>query len=190
MAVCNKTGSIAIYNSNKNVFLSPYSDGPIQFHTTPEGNMNVEMLMVLIPGLSWVLFALGGTQISPTIGGQKWIRRFLLPGLWCLTAFFYTTWWQAPLATLPAMLFYSLGYGDSTPWWQKILIGCSYGLIGVAVGISWWNLVTPIMFSLLFFLSNWKPTEKMFSWKICEGSFGLFIGIQLAYTLMGGGIIW
>ena len=42
MAVCNKTGSIAIYNSNKNVFLSPYSDGPIKFHTTPEGNMNVE----------------------------------------------------------------------------------------------------------------------------------------------------
>ena len=42
MAVCNKTGSIAIYNSNKNVFLSPYSDGPINFHTTPEGQMHIE----------------------------------------------------------------------------------------------------------------------------------------------------
>ena len=34
MAVCNKTGAIAIYNESKNLFLSPQADGPIQFTGT------------------------------------------------------------------------------------------------------------------------------------------------------------
>jgi hypothetical protein len=37
MAVCNKTGTIAIYNPDKNLFLSPMSDGPLTFNRTPEG---------------------------------------------------------------------------------------------------------------------------------------------------------
>jgi len=34
MAICNKTGCIAIYNSSLNLFLSPFADGPIQFTDT------------------------------------------------------------------------------------------------------------------------------------------------------------
>ena len=37
MAVCNKTGTIAIYNPDKNLFLSPMSDGPLKFNRSPEG---------------------------------------------------------------------------------------------------------------------------------------------------------
>jgi len=37
MAVCNKTGTIAVYNPDKNLFLSPMSDGPLTFNRTPEG---------------------------------------------------------------------------------------------------------------------------------------------------------
>ena len=44
MAVCNKTGAIAIYNDSRNLFLSPFADGPIQFHTNPDGTMNVKTL--------------------------------------------------------------------------------------------------------------------------------------------------
>ena len=44
MAVCNKTGSIAIYNEEKNLFLSPYADGPINFHTNPDGSINIKNL--------------------------------------------------------------------------------------------------------------------------------------------------
>jgi len=152
--------------------------------------MNPELLMVFLPGLSWILFALGGTEISPTIPGQKWIRRFLLPCIYLMFALCCVSWWQAILATLPAMLFFCLPYGSSTPWWQKILVGCSYALIGVAIGISWWNLFTAVGFTVLFLLSNTKLTEKIFMWKICEGFFGLLVGIQLAYVLMGCGIIW
>ena len=88
------------------------------------------------------------------------------------------------------MAIFSLGYGSTTPWWEKALIGCAYALIGVAIGISWWNLVTAFAFITLFFLSNTKLIAKMFTWKICEGFFGLFVGIQLAYVLMGLGRIW
>ena len=42
MAICNKTGAIAIYNEVKNLFLSPFADGPINFHTNPDGTMNVK----------------------------------------------------------------------------------------------------------------------------------------------------
>jgi DNA-directed RNA polymerase II subunit RPB2 len=42
MAVCNKSGAIAIYNDSRNLFLSPFADGPIQFHTNPDGSMNIK----------------------------------------------------------------------------------------------------------------------------------------------------
>ena len=44
MAVCNKTGMIAIYNPAQNIFLSPGADGPVKFHTTMDGKMNLEMI--------------------------------------------------------------------------------------------------------------------------------------------------
>ena len=44
MAVCNKTGAIAIYNEAKNLFLSPYADGPIQFANNPDGTQNIKNL--------------------------------------------------------------------------------------------------------------------------------------------------
>jgi DNA-directed RNA polymerase II subunit RPB2 len=34
MAICNKSGGIAIYNKELNLFLSPFADGPIQFKQT------------------------------------------------------------------------------------------------------------------------------------------------------------
>jgi len=42
MAVCNKTGCIAIYNSSRNIFLSPFADGPVNFTTTFDGKLNVD----------------------------------------------------------------------------------------------------------------------------------------------------
>jgi DNA-directed RNA polymerase II subunit RPB2 len=44
MAICNKTGFISIYNEEKNLFLSPYADGPINFSTNPDGSMNIKNL--------------------------------------------------------------------------------------------------------------------------------------------------
>jgi len=44
IAVCNKTGSIAIYNESKNLFLSMFADGPIKFVTNPDGSLNIKNL--------------------------------------------------------------------------------------------------------------------------------------------------
>jgi hypothetical protein len=41
IAVCNKTGAIAIYNEAQNLFLSPYADGPIKFNTNPDGTQSI-----------------------------------------------------------------------------------------------------------------------------------------------------
>ena len=37
MAVCNKTGTVAIYNPEKNLFLSPFAYGPLVFNKNVEG---------------------------------------------------------------------------------------------------------------------------------------------------------
>jgi hypothetical protein len=37
MAVCNKTGAVAVYNPERNLFLSPFSDGPLMFSNSKEG---------------------------------------------------------------------------------------------------------------------------------------------------------
>jgi DNA-directed RNA polymerase II subunit RPB2 len=42
MAVCNKTGCTAIYNSSLNLFLSPFADGPINFNTSLDGKINIQ----------------------------------------------------------------------------------------------------------------------------------------------------
>ena len=43
MAICNKTGMIAIYNPSKNLFMSPMADGPIRFvGSIAENNMTVQ----------------------------------------------------------------------------------------------------------------------------------------------------
>ena len=41
MAVCNKSGCIAIYNKSKNIFLSPHADGPLKFKEDLENNVNI-----------------------------------------------------------------------------------------------------------------------------------------------------
>lgn len=44
IAVCNQTGSIAIYNESKNLFLSPMCDGPLQFTQNLKGDLNIKQL--------------------------------------------------------------------------------------------------------------------------------------------------
>jgi hypothetical protein len=45
IAVCNKTGGIAIYNEDKNVFISPWVDGPVKFVDSLDGkNKNIEQI--------------------------------------------------------------------------------------------------------------------------------------------------
>jgi DNA-directed RNA polymerase beta subunit len=43
LAICNNTGATAIYNSAKNLFMSPMSDGPVNFTISPDNlTMNLQ----------------------------------------------------------------------------------------------------------------------------------------------------
>jgi len=44
VAVCNNSGTIAVYNETKNIFISPFADGPVKFNTNIEDELNVEVV--------------------------------------------------------------------------------------------------------------------------------------------------
>jgi hypothetical protein len=44
MAVCNKTGTIAIYNSMRDLFISPMADGPVKFTGNLLSEMNIDKI--------------------------------------------------------------------------------------------------------------------------------------------------
>ena len=44
MAICNISGTLAIYNENKNIFLSPFVDGPIQFNQTQMNELKLDSI--------------------------------------------------------------------------------------------------------------------------------------------------
>ena len=44
MAICNKTGTLAIYNESQNLFLSPMADGPIKFNGTIAEHLKIQTL--------------------------------------------------------------------------------------------------------------------------------------------------
>jgi DNA-directed RNA polymerase II subunit RPB2 len=46
MAVCNKTGAIAIYNPSLNLFLSPFADGPLVFNKTIDGKLILDIFSI------------------------------------------------------------------------------------------------------------------------------------------------
>lgn len=146
--------------------------------------------MVFLPGISWILFALGGTQISDKIKGWKGWRRFILPFVYgVFSTISNVVWWKVMLVMALAGIVYSLPYGHKVSWKMKSLVALGYSLISIPVGFSIWNVITGVGFLSLFKLSNMKVTSNIFVWKFAEGTFGLLCGISLAYALMGYSII-
>lgn len=135
-----------------------------------------EMLQITLMACFGACFAIGGT-------GFLEVRRYLMPGLGAVIIT-----WAVPDAwflTLAAMILLGIvlhfGYGDEVNWPWKALVGFSYSLPSLFYGWSWWNFIYPGLFIGLFALSNWKPSAKSFTWKICEFIFGSGI----AFTLIG-----
>ena len=42
MAVCNKSGMLAVYNPDKNLFMSPIVDGPLHYHISPSQPIKID----------------------------------------------------------------------------------------------------------------------------------------------------
>ena len=143
-----------------------------------------EWLIILTISVSGILFSAGGTHIDK-IGGQKWLRRYLLPCFLAIMAFLsgVNVWWQ--LCILLALIVpLSAGYGSNSPYWKKVLVFTAYGLPTLAIGFSWWVVIMPVTLTLLFMASNWKPLANTVYWKAWEYLAGTLIGITLVGAIL------
>lgn len=136
--------------------------------------MNPEYLMIASMGLGGILFAIGGT-------GWKPARRFVLPIVLGIIALFSgVIWWKCLVMAIGMVGAFCLPYGERTPYWGKFLVGCAFILPTTMLGFSWWQIITPICFIIMFWLSNWKYTAKIFFWKAVEFITGSLVGITVA----------
>lgn len=123
------------------------------------------------------MFAIGGTGFKP-------VRRFLLPIVLAgLVLWSGVIWWKCAIMAAGLMIAFCLPYGERTPYWAKALVANADVLPTLILGFSWWQIITPNLFLLMFWLSNWKPTANIFSWKFVEFLTGSFIGITVASLL-------
>ena len=44
MAICNNSGVVAIYKESRNLFISPYADGPLKFSKNLDDETNIEVI--------------------------------------------------------------------------------------------------------------------------------------------------
>lgn len=132
--------------------------------------MNKEILIIGVPAVSWVLFALGGYK-------WKWIRRFLLPCfLGGIALLMGILWWKVILFTFLLSAVLCLPYGENTPILGRGVVILCYGLAFLALKLTPIALIPPVTFGVFYWLSlkyNW------FGWKYTEGLVGLSLGITL-----------
>ena len=125
-----------------------------------------------------LLFALGGT-------GFKWARRFVFPGVMAVLLYFHGG--VFPLMILSSCLLLAfilcMGYGESKTWLYRGLVFASYALPSLLIGWSYWAGILVVGTIGMFALSNFKPTEISFPWKLVEGGYGFLISASFIGAL-------
>lgn len=139
-----------------------------------------ELLMIFCMSISGILFSLGGTDINGK--GYKAIRRYLLPFILSIIASYNAILWQSFAYSLILCFFLHLGYGDRCSWLKRVIIFIGYGLPSLFFGFSWWVVITPVILTLLFLGSRWKPLASTIFWK----AFEYLGGVLIALCFIGG----
>lgn len=136
--------------------------------------LNIELIYILMLGLSSSLFALGGTG-KWALSNKLW-RRLGVPVV-IVAGFLLLGCWFVPAILTGVSLFgvLTLGYGDGKPWWYKTIVAFSYSLVFLLVGWTWWFIIAPLYFLSLFYMSNTKLLQHDVIWKIVEFMAGAFI---------------
>jgi hypothetical protein len=136
--------------------------------------VNDAVLLVLVLGCA-LLFRLGGWI-------NKSFRRYGIPVLvalcWLVSG---VIWWKVAIACGLLCASLHLGYGETVPYWGKFLVALSWCVGRLVLGWSWWIVVTPIAFVIMFALSNWSATEQDFKWGIVEILTGGLIGATYVF---------
>ena len=139
--------------------------------------MPTEVLQMVCLGAGGGLFMLGGFRWKP------W-RRFVLPAVLGLAA--WNAGYPPHLCSLMTYLLtraFHYGYGDTTPWLLRFLVGVEYAVATLPLGLTWWQLILPPAWILLFTLSRWRPTYQDFFWKLVEFLTGAMIGTCVAVRI-------
>lgn len=89
--------------------------------------------------------------------------------------------WRYFATCLCWFISFSLPYGERTPYWLKFIVGCTFTLPLLFIGLNFWMILTPVLFISMFWLSNKIGTAGTFLWKIVEGVIGMGIGVATAY---------
>jgi len=135
-------------------------------------------------GLCWLLFPLGGTG-EWALASRAW--RWL--GIPVVTSFYLARhgvplWtWYWPYILLAATL--SLGYGESKPYWYKLLVGFAWAVPSMFLAFTWWQAVLPTMWIWMFIFSNShvRLAKNLFVWKVVEFTIGFLIGMTFVGSL-------
>lgn len=137
-----------------------------------------EWIMIVCMTSGGTLFSIGGT-------GYKWARRFILPVLLALIgAISGVLWWKCLILCLGLIGALHLGYGQKVPYWGKFLVGCAFVAPTLVLGLTVWQIITPVAWIGMFWLSNQIWSSSQFKWKVVEFLTGTLIGVIIA-TLIG-----
>ncbi len=136
--------------------------------------------LILIIG-SATTFRLGGMGFPPF---RKSWRRFILPLFLGVIAIIATKLQLEILyAVLTSIVAFHLPYGERTPYWLKCIVAGTFTLPTLFLGYTIWVIIVPIVFIILFALSNNKLMRNDFGHAITELVTGLGIGICWAKLL-------
>jgi hypothetical protein len=142
-----------------------------------------EWIMILALALGGILFAAGGTHI-PKIGGQKWIRRFVLAtALGGIAAWSGIEWWRCVGLGAGLCGAFHLPYGSKSPYWMKTITAICFVLPTMFIGFSLWQVFTPAAFLAMFWLSNNRFFASLFPWKVVEFLTGAYIATTVVQLI-------
>ena len=137
-----------------------------------------ELVMIAMMSLGGLLFSLGGTT-------NKLWRRYALPiclsiGLIALGC----NWILSLLVCTCLSAALHLGYGEKHSYLSKFLTGCLWVIPSTFIGWTEWQVITPVLWIMMFWLSN-NWLQKAFSWKYCEFLSGVLISITYINSIKG-----
>ena len=133
--------------------------------------MNGELLIAGYLAASGFLFALGGTI-------HKSYRRYGIPAM----TLCYALYAGQPIfiSAVSAVLLHialRLGYGEDKTYLYRAGVAIAYVMPTFLFGFTLWQIITPVIFLVMFYLSNHQATEADFKWKIVEFATGVTIAI-------------
>ena len=144
--------------------------------------MNPEWFIITAGVLGALMFPAGGTDINGT--GYKFIRRELLPLCWAgLALLAGIEIWRCLAMAIAFDVVFRLPYGDRTSSWMRFLVFMAYPLPSLFLGFNIWQVFAGGLCFLFWVLSNWKPTERAFSWVVSCLLIGSILGITVGQLI-------